>query len=342
MGINGIHNNKLLGDAEISIFCHQMSMVVRAGLPIHYGIAVLRDEALDDKLSALYNTVYAPMEQGASLYAAIAATGAFPAYMVQMVHLGEETGRLEEVLDSLTSYYEREAEIRVSIRHALIYPIIMTFLMIIVLGLVLTQIVPVFSRIYEELIGELTGMGLVLMQISNILNKYALFFVIVLLVLAGINVVLYKTALGKIIFQGKGLSMSIATGHFANCMHLALASGLDTDRSLELAEGLIDNPYMLDKIDNCKLRIRHGETFVEAVIHAGIFSRVYSGLLIIGAKTGSMVAAMQRISQAYEEASDRMMRRIITVLEPLLIVILSIFIGLILFAFVVPVLNVII
>ena len=339
MGSFTFQKNKHLSDAEISALCQQLCLVVKAGLPIHYGISILRDQAIDEKTHALYTQIYTPMERGASLYTSISDMHCFPTYMVEMIHLGEETGRIEDVLESLTAYYEREHEIRANLRRALVYPLIMTYLMIIVLGIVLSKIVPVFSNLYTKLIGELSGMGLLLMNISNLLNQYSLAFIIGLILLILCGIILYRTDMGKSLFQGRGLSMSIARSRFANCLHLALASGLDTDHSLDLAKRLVDNPYMQDRIEKCQLHIHHGETFVSALLHSGIFSKIYSSLLLIGAKTGSMVDVMKKLSQAYEEETDCKLRRSVLILEPTLIVILSIFIGLILFVFVLPLLK---
>ena len=138
----------------------------------------------------------------------------------------------------------------------------------------------------------------------------------------------------------KGLSMSIAASRFANCMYLALSSGLDTDRSLEMAEKLIDNPYMLAKINDCKKHIRNGEPFIKSLLLSGIFSKVYSSMMTIGFKTGSMDDIMQKISEAYEEETDEKLRHFISILEPTLIVILSFFIGLILISFLLPLLGI--
>ena len=339
MGSVTFQKHKLLSDAKLSALCQQLCMVVKAGLPIHYGISILRDQAVDEKTHNLYSQIYIPMENGASLYAAISNMHCFPTYMVEMIHLGEETGRLEDVLESLVAYYNREHEIRANIRHALVYPLIMTYCMIIVLAIIVSQIVPVFSNLYTKLIGELSGSALFLMKISNLLNKYYTVFTVLLLLLMALGVFVYRTTLGQSLFQGKTISMSIARSRFANCMHLALASGLDTEHSLELAKRLVDNPYMLDKIEKCELHIRHGETFVSALLHSGLFSKIYSGLLLLGAKTGSMVDVMKQISQAYEEETDRRLHQSILILEPTLIIILSAFIGLILFTFVMPLLK---
>lgn len=335
------NKKKLLNENEISTFCQQVGMIVKAGLPTYYGIMILRDEANDEYTRTFLNDIYIPMEKGMTLGNAIDATGMFPEYMVDMVRLGEETGRLEEVLDSLSVYYEREADIKASIRHAITYPLIMTVMMLVVIVVIITQVVPVFSQIYEQLGSGLTGTALMLMNISNVLNNYMLYFIIGFVVLALAAFIFSRTSFGKILFQGRSLSMTISASRFANCMYLALASGLDTDRSLEMAEKLIDNPYMLERIHKCKEHIKHGESFIKSLLLSGIFSKMYSSLMTIGYKTGSMDDVMHKISIAYEEESDNQLRHFVSVLEPTLIIILSFFIGLILISFLLPLLGII-
>ncbi len=334
------NKNKLLSESEISAFCQQVGMVVKAGLPTYYGISILRDEASDENTKAFLDKIYQPMEKGATLGATISEMDAFPEYMVDMICLGEETGRLEEVLESLATYYEREADIKAGIRHAVTYPLIMTCMMLVVILVIITQVVPVFSQIYEQLGSGLTGTALMLMNVSNFLNKYMLFFILAVIIIALVGFAFSRTAVGKTLFQGRSLSMSIAASRFANCMYLALSSGLDTDRSLEMAEKLIDNPYMLEKIKMCKSHIKHGESFVKSLLLSGIFSKVYSSVISIGYKTGSMDDVMKNISVAYEEETDEQLRHFISMLEPTLIIILSFFIGLILISFLLPLLGI--
>lgn len=333
-------NEKILSESEISAFCQQVGMVVKAGLPTYYGISILRDEAEDEFTREFLSTIYEPMEKGVTLGEALGNTNAFPAYMVDMIRLGEETGRLEEVLDSLSAYYEREAAIKAGIRHAVTYPLIMTVMMLVVIIVIITQVVPVFSQIYEQLGSSLNGTALMLMNISNFLNRNMLGLVIGVVVFAIVAYIFFRTPTGKVMFQGRGLSMSISASRFANCMYLALSSGLDTDRSLEMAEKLIDNPYMLQKINDCKKHIKNGEPFIKSLLLSGIFSKVYSSMMTIGFKTGAMDDIMQRISVAYEEETDEKLRHFISILEPTLIVILSFFIGLILISFLLPLLGI--
>lgn len=331
---------QILSDAEISAFCQQIGMIIKAGLPTYYGISILRDEASDEHTKEFLNSIYEPMEKGITLGVAISETNVFPEYMVDMIRLGEETGRLEEVLDSLAIYYEREADIKASIRQAVTYPLIMSLMMLVVIVVIITQVVPVFTHIYEELGSGLSGTALVLMNISNVLNKYMLVFVIAFVILGVAVYFLSKTAIGKTFFLRHHLSMSIAASRFANCMYLALSSGLDTDRSLEMAEKLIDNPYMLEKIRMCKTHIKHGEGFVKSLLLSGVFSKIYSSIITIGYKTGSIDDVMHNISIAYEEETDEELRHFISVLEPTLIIILSFIIGVILISFLLPLLGI--
>jgi type IV pilus assembly protein PilC len=198
----------------------------------------------------------------------------------------------------------------------------------------------VFSQIYEELGSGLTGFALTLMKISNALNRYMIVLVVLFVVLLLAAYVLYKTDLGKMLFQGRRLSMSIAASRFANCMYLALASGLDTDQGLELTEELVNNPYMQHRIQSCRDHIRHGEGFAEALVLSGIFSHLYASWITIGYKTGAMDDVMSRIGKAYEEDAQTQLDRFISALEPTLVIILSVFIGLILISFLLPLLGI--
>lgn len=335
-----IKKKKTLSNMELSAFCQQIAMIVDAGLPTYYGISILRDDAPDDATRELLEQIYVPMEAGQTLYAALAMTEVFPDYMLHMIELGEKTGRLEEVLQSLTTYYEREASIRAGIKNAVTYPLIMTLMMLTVIVVLIAKVLPVFAQIYEELGSGLTGFALTMMKISNALNKYMIALVIIFVVLLIIAFILYKTEIGKMLFSGRRLAMSIAASRFANCMYLSLASGLDTDHGLELAEELVNNPYMQERIKKCREHIKHGEGFPQSLLLSGIFSKLYASWITIGYKTGAMDDVMERIGIAYEEDSQAQLNRFVSTLEPTLVIILSVFIGLILISFLLPLLGI--
>lgn len=332
---------KIISEAEISVFCQQVSMILAAGLPTYYGIMILRDETRDENTKALLEKIYAPMENGSTLHEALKETGVFPSYMVHMVQLGEETGRLEEVLVSLSDYYEREAELRSGIKHAVTYPIVMTFLMLAVIFVMIIKVVPVFKQVYEQLGTELTGSARAMMRISDLMNQYLIVFIVLFILLFLVVILLYNTNLGKTLLSGRGLSMTIASSRFANCLHLALASGLDTDYGIDLAYELVNNPHMQERINKCKEHLAQGEGLSHSLTMSGIFSELYASWLAIGYKTGSMDTVMKKISIAYEDETNTRIQRFASILEPTLIIVLCVFIGVILVSFLLPLLGII-
>jgi type IV pilus assembly protein PilC len=123
-------------------------------------------------------------------------------------------------------------------------------------------------------------------------------------------------------------------------MYLALASGLDTDQGLDLAGELVNNPYMQARISQCRENLQAGEGLDKALLHSGIFSQMYASWIAIGYKTGGMDEVMQRICDSYEEKTQDKLAFLLSVLEPTLVIILCVFIGLILISFLLPLLGI--
>jgi type IV pilus assembly protein PilC len=332
--------NNLLSEAEISYFCQQIHMIIKAGLPTYYGISILREETVEEDMQELLSAIYEPIERGATLYDALSPTGRFPNYMLQMIKIGEETGRLEEVLSSLSVYYEREAEIREGIKQAVTYPIIMSVMMLAVIIVIITKVVPIFSEVYAELGSSLVGFAKVLMDISTFLNQYLLALIIGVALIGLALFVASKTSAGKRFLDNRAVSRSLASSRLANCMYLALASGLDTDQGLSLAESLVANYHAEECIRKCKELISTGESFARALLLSGCFSEMYSSMIVIGYKTSAMDDVMLRVSKAYEKETDEKLHQFVSLLEPTLIIVLSFFIGLILISFLLPLLGI--
>lgn len=331
---------RLLGNLEISSFCEQIAMIISSGIPAYEGVSILIDGAADDTTKEILTSIYHPLENGSTLHEALTISGVFPKYVLDMIEIGEMSGRLEDVLYSLRDYYDREENIRSSIRNAVAYPLIMICIMIAVILVLVAKVLPVFNQIYSELGTGLSGFPLVLMNISIHLNNYMGGIVLFLMILLVGGFFLLKSNTGKILFQGKNIAMSLAASRFANCMSMVLSSGLDTSQGLEFAMHLVDNPHMEERIRRCKEFSDSGQSFSSSIIAAGIFDKLYASMITIASRTGSMDEIMDKISKEYESDIDQKIVRFITILEPTLIIILSIVIGLILISFLLPLVGI--
>ncbi len=335
-----MQNNKLLGNLEIANFCEQLALVISAGIPAYEGISIMMADAADAETKELLQRIYEPLEMGNTFHAALVASEAFPQYVLDLVEVGELSGKLENVLHSLTTYYEREENIKNSIKSAVTYPLIMIGIMVAVVLVLVAKVLPIFNQIYMELGSGLSGFPLLMMHFSNALNTYAPIVLGVLIVLAIAAFLYTKTTDFTLRVQKMRIPTYTAASRFANCMTMAISSGMDLSQGLQLAERLVDNPYMKVRIQNCSELVTEGHSFSDAILNTKIFSKTYAALLNIGFRTGSLETVMDRIYNEYEDTIDYEINRFVSRLEPALVIILTVIIGFILLSFLLPLIGI--
>ena len=331
---------KLLGNLELASFCEQLAMILAAGIPAYEGISILMEDAPDEETKAILQKIYEPLEMGSTFHQALCSADVFPQYALDMIEIGEFSGRMEEVLHSLAHYYEREESIRTGIKNAVTYPLIMIGIMIAIIFVLITKVLPIFNQIYSEIGSGLTGFALTMMHFSEALNQY---FIVILIGLIILTIAVYaytKTKGFRLNMQKRKLAMDTASSRFANCMYMALGSGLDLTQGLDLAERLVDNPYMSARICKCKALLESGIGFSEAILTAKIFRKTYASLITIGFRTGSMEQVMDRISKEYEDNIEQDISHFIAILEPSLIIVMTLLIGFILLSFLMPLIGI--
>ena len=121
---------------------------------------------------------------------------------------------------------------------------------------------------------------------------------------------------------------------------MTFSSGIDTYTSLEMVAELVGNPRMREQILQCQERLHKGDNLSEALVESQIFSNVHSRMVAIGFRSGNIDTVMQKIADSYEKETDERMQSIISVLEPTLVIILSIIVGLILLSVILPLMGI--
>ena len=132
----------------------------------------------------------------------------------------------------------------------------------------------------------------------------------------------------------------VATTRFANGMVLTLSSGMDTYEGLRLVQNLVESPEMSEKIANCRNLIADGDSFPEALHKAGILNKFYSRMVTIGFQSGAMDTIMKQIARRQAEETQRKMYSFIAILEPTLVIVLSIIVGVILLSVILPLMGI--
>ncbi len=341
--------HKILEKDELSIFASQLSMLVKGGISLYDAMSLLADNAQShEQTKALYEKIKSELSQGYSFGEVLEQTEAFPFYFVQMIKIGESSGRLEEVLASLGVYYEKSEYISQSIKSATRYPIIIIFVLLIVLSVIITKVLPVFSGVYEQLGVSMTGISRVLLSFGDFLNKYGLIILAVLAALIAAAVVFFRTpkgeAFGQRLYENSVFTRNIAkqsaVGKFAYAFSMCISSGMNIDEALDMANTLVESNKISASINSLKQLMSGGESFVSALSKTDIFSPVYVGMIQVGIKTGMLDVSMKNVADRYSIQTDERISHAISVIEPTLVIIISVVIGLLLLAVMLPLINV--
>ena len=332
---------KNLSFTYISSLCIELHLIVKAGISIEEGITMLADSDQTKNTRSVLNTVAERLSQGDEIFDALRHTGRFPEYMCQMVEIGTKTGYQEEVFKALSEYYEEQDEINRSIRNAIAYPAILIVMLLLVVGILVTQVLPIFADVYSQLGSEMPGFAKMVMNFGAWLSSNWILALLIIAVLAGFGFVLIKVpSLRKKLFPtGKNqdsLTGKIASARFAFALSMTMQSGLDTNDSLKMAEQLSDNVYMSKRIEGCRKLLDDGASFANAIEQSDIFPPIYSRMLDVGIRTGTTDSVMHEVARRSEDAATAELNRLIGRIEPTLVVIMSVLIGAILLAVMIP------
>ena len=340
---------KTLDNNKLSYFCAQMAMILKSGISSIEGLYMLKnDKESSEEEKMLYSDILKGLESGDYLAKSMEKTGLFPPYVVMMSKIGEETGTLDNVMESLSRHYAREEEIRQSIRQAVTYPAVMACMVLVVIFILLME-VPVFQQVFRQLGTEMTGIAGVLYVMGALLRQYTAVFII--FIIAAIGFILYCTRTEK----GKDIGISflykfrffrdirndISTSRFASGVALALKSGFSADFGLEMVTGIIEDSNFSEKIEVCRKSLSDGERFDEALRESGILSGVQARMMTIAIRTGESEAVMERISEISQKRAETSMNNALAIIEPTLVVILSVVVGIILLSVMFPLLGVV-
>ena len=337
---------KTLSAEELSAFSAQLALTVRTGIPLSESMMILKEDAETASAKALLGKLLTTLELGNPLAVALRETGVFPPYMTQMVEIGETSGRLDQVLESLHRYYAREDNIAKSARSAVTYPAIMLIILVAIILVLVVKVLPIFNQVFASLGGEMSPLATGAMALGAGISRYSvvlmilvaalfLFFILLRLIPAGRRLI---AALGRGVFRR--LSFKMAAGKFASGMTLMLASGVDVDRAVELTLPLMDNPDMHGRVTKLKGRIDAGKSFTESVVETEIFSGMQARMLTLGFKSGNLDSVMEQIAQDYETEVDDRLETLISIIEPTMVAILCVVVGLILLSAMLPLLAV--
>ena len=334
---------------ELSGFCRSLAVTLHAGVGMGDSLALLAEDEPSGGLRELLTDMGAQVDEGLTLSAAMKQTGVFPVYLTGLLEVGERAGKLEEALAALAQYYEQREQMDWRIRNALMYPAILLLLMLAVIVVLLTRVLPVFDNVYASLGGRLSGVAGGLLKLGQWLN-IAMPVLLAVLGLAVICVIVF--ALSNTVRERlmafwrrkrgeKGLSRKQADARFAQALAIGLSSGLPLNEAVELAASLLeDTPAAAARCRDCLERLERGDSLVDALRGSAVLPAQFCRLLAMGLRGGSGDSTMAEIARRLSEEADRLLESRVSRVEPALVLVASLLVGVILLAVMVPLMNI--
>lgn len=337
-----------LNSNEIAYFSGQMALMISSGITILEALRLLEAENGNRSGKAILHGLVSEVESGQHLYDAMSISGVFPDYVLKMVNIGEQTGKLEEIFSSLSSYYENNENISADIKSAVTYPFIMIMMMLAVIFVLMVKVMPIFEQVYRQLGSSMTGFSAGVLNFGKVLGTYSIIFIAVFTVILIAFLFFSISEKGRTAFSSfaagfrptRKLCDEIAAGRFAGGMALALSSGYNTVDGLALVSGIIANKYYVKKIEACREYIKEGESLGDAFVKSEVFPGTYGRMASIGFKSGKLDEVMKGIAARYEAEADRKIMHFIAILEPTLVAVLSVIVGLVLLSVMLPLMGI--
>ncbi|MBR4878828.1 MAG: type II secretion system F family protein [Clostridia bacterium] len=337
-------NKNILAEEDISLFCLQTAYLLKAGVPLYDGLATGMDEVKNKKVKEVFIKIGDSVLMQNTLAQSIRDTEAFPEYVCSMVELGEMSGRLEDVLTSLSEYYDKEKRIKSQLRQAVTYPASLFCIMSVVVSVLVFKVLPMFENVFRQLGGAVSDSAGAMMRFGKTAGILSLAFILLILASAGLVIAYSRKESGRAKLEKlsvklpfvKDIVSKSAAVRFASSMSLALSSGAGLDESMEMAAKITENSIVREKIDEARGLIYSGISFGEVLDKANIFPAMFSRIAGIGMKTGNLEGSMKKLSGIYADELEESVGNLIATVEPVLVGIIALVVGMILISVLLP------
>lgn len=345
MGANG----KQLPKQEVIIFARQLSLVLDSEISLYEGLNMIIEKSDHQGLSDVLRAMNEKIKFGHSLAETIKEhEGFFSGFFVSMIELGERSGDLASSLEQIADTFEKELETTEKVKSAVTYPIILAVLMTGVILLLIVEILPMFASILESLGGEMPAFTMGILNIGLFIGNAFWWIVLVIALLVGGGIYYGKTENGRYFFDRLKFKMPVQRGivssttavHFARNLAILIRSGIPLSIGIRMLKKTIDNVYVSKELDQVADALDAGAAPDEEFEKLDLFPWVLIKLFGIAQSTGHMDRMLDKAADVMEKETDTNLDRLTTVIEPLLIIVLSLVVGAILISVILPIVNI--
>jgi type IV pilus assembly protein PilC len=337
--------------SDLAIFARQFSTMLDAGVSLIRCLDVLQAQTNNARLRKILMDLSARVESGESLSRSMARhPKAFSQLIIGLIRAGEVGGVLEESLQRIAGFLEKDVELRRKIRSALTYPVIVLLAAIGIVIFLVSWLVPQFAQLFKELgIKELPAPTQFLVDLSALFTQR--WYVVIIAVVA--ILIAYKlfvsTRVGRRVADRVKLRVpvfgplhhKIVMARFSRTMGTLLASGVPILQAMETVAGVVGNSVVSDAVIESRARIREGEKIADPLQRSKMFPPMVVHMVSVGEESGSLDHMLNKIADFYENEVEMTIASLTAAIEPVMIVLLGVIVGFIVISMFLPMIEVI-
>ncbi len=331
--------------AMISIFSRQFSTMISAGLPVLQALNILGEQQEDKVFKGVLIKIRDDIGSGSNLSDAMSKfPSVFNTLYCNMVKAGELSGSLDQILDRLSTYLEKAEALNSKIKGAMSYPITIMVIATIIIIILLVKVVPSFKEVFGSFGTALPPMTQVLLDVSAFEQKYAIFEVIGMALVAFAFNVAKRTDQGAMIIDKYMLKLPVfglllkkqTVARFARTLGTLLKSGVGILDALETVARSSGNKIIEKALLDTRAAVREGQNLTEPMKATGLFPSMVTQMVAVGEETGQLDDMLLRMSDFYDAEVDTAVESIMSMIEPMIMSVLGVVIGYLVIAMFLP------
>ena len=333
---------------DLSMMTRQLSVLLNAGMPLSDALGAVIEQTSKAKLRKTVFDVRGRLAEGTSLAEGLAIhPRVFSPLYINMVRAGEASGSLEAVLERLANILEQQARLRAKVLSTLAYPAFMIVFAIGIISFLTFVIVPKITQLFDKQGQELPPITKVLISTTDFVGAY--WYLIIGAIIGAFALWRYWVSRPKgrrtwdrmkLKFPLYGdLHLKLVCGRFARILGTMLQSGLTMMRALNVVSTVVQNQHIEDVLEDVKASVRRGRGLSEPLKESGIFPSMLIHMTDLGQRSGELENMLIKVADTYDEDVQITVDAIVSLLEPIIIVVMGLFVGLLVLSILLPILN---
>ena len=333
---------------DYSIFCRQFVSIISAGVSIINALEMMRDQTENRTLKKALGEVYEDVSKGESMAGAMKKhSRVFPSMLCNMVEAGEASGSMEVAFERMAVQFEKENKLKQSVKKAMIYPIVLLVVMVGVLFLMMIWVIPNFMGMFAELDTELPPITQAVVNMSDFV--IAKWWLILLVVAAAIA--LFKayaaSPSGKFVLGGIALKIPVfgklqtksECARLGRTLCTLLGAGVPMMDAIEITGRSMENVHYKKAMMDAKDQVMRGMALSRPLKTCGLFPPMVVHMVSIGEETGNIETMLENVANYYEDDVQVATEQVMALMEPMIIVVMAIVVGVLIMAIMQPMLS---